>query len=146
VSSVVGSGVMVVRGTRDANKNLHPVSISDMLCAESNLSVGAHLRAEADLLGGAMNDEARLSRMDRGTALRSESLAVNPKTHRQVCVRHLAGDLKSSSDLLAFQALSPPPIAPSVRPSVRRPVHLCLPVRLTVRPSVCPSVGPSLSV
>ena len=44
-------GVLVARATYDANHCVHPVSVSHMLAAEGDMSVGAHIQAELILLG-----------------------------------------------------------------------------------------------
>ena len=44
-------GIIIVRATRDANNNMALISVSRFLAAESDLSVGAHINAEIDILG-----------------------------------------------------------------------------------------------
>ena len=52
------AGISIVRATRNANNNLQLISVSRFLSAESDLSVGAHIKAEISLLGlDALNDK-----------------------------------------------------------------------------------------
>ena len=54
------AGISIVRATRNANNNLQLISVSRFLSAESDLSVGAHIKAEISLLGlDALNDKVR---------------------------------------------------------------------------------------
>lgn len=71
-------GIIVVRATKDANNRIHPVAISDMLCAESNLSIGAHISAEKALTTIAQS-ENMLTLVDGGPALLSEMQARLPE-------------------------------------------------------------------
>lgn len=65
-----GQGVLVARVTKDANENIHPVSISHMLAAEGDLSIGSHIASEIDILGaGVMNNSSNLTILDGGPAL-----------------------------------------------------------------------------
>ena len=78
-------GTLLLRGTIDANKNVHPVSVSHLLAAEGNLSVGAHIRAESALLSigmysNSLNDHRRVSCMDGGAALiNMTQVSENPR-------------------------------------------------------------------
>ena len=49
VLSVHFAGISMVRATRNANNNLQLISVSRFLCAESDLSVSAHIKAEIAL-------------------------------------------------------------------------------------------------
>ena len=40
------AGISMIRATRNANNNLQLISVSRFLCAESDLSVSAHIRRE----------------------------------------------------------------------------------------------------
>ena len=54
------AGISIVRATRNANNNLQLISVSRFLSAESDLSVGSHIKAEINLIGlDALNDEVR---------------------------------------------------------------------------------------
>ena len=65
-----GQGILVVRATHDANEHVHPISISHMLAAEGDLSVGAHITAELDLLGrDELDDPTRVTNVDGGISL-----------------------------------------------------------------------------
>ena len=65
-----GQGVLVVRATHDANDHVHPVSVSHMLAAEGDLSVGGHIASEIELLGcDVMNDARKVTIMDGGRSL-----------------------------------------------------------------------------
>ena len=43
------AGIMIIRGTRDANNNLHPISMSRFFAPENDRAVGAHIGAELQL-------------------------------------------------------------------------------------------------
>lgn len=65
-----GQGVLVVRATHDANQHVHPVSISHMMAAEGDLSVGAHIASEIELLGmDVMNNHSYVTIVDGGKSL-----------------------------------------------------------------------------
>merc|ERR1719446_2004818 len=48
-SDLLTAGIMMIRGTRDANNSLHPISISRFYAPENDRSVGAHIGAELHL-------------------------------------------------------------------------------------------------
>mmetsp|Transcript_13943 Transcript_13943/g.23814 ORF Transcript_13943/g.23814 Transcript_13943/m.23814 type:complete len:309 (+) Transcript_13943:65-991(+) len=61
------SGVMFVRGKKDANRNLRLASVGVLLAAEGDVSVGAHMAAENLLLGKeAFNSPHYLTISDSG--------------------------------------------------------------------------------
>lgn len=87
------TGVLVARCTKDANSNIHPISISHMLAAESNLSVGAHLDVEKAFLN--LEQDGRcVTITDGGTALLSSMQEKMPRAALFRCSRHLKEDLK----------------------------------------------------
>ena len=53
------AGIMIIRGTRDANNNLHPISMSRFFAPENDRAVGAHIGAELQL-GLDLNRKVRL--------------------------------------------------------------------------------------
>lgn len=75
---------------------MHPISMSHMLAAESDLSVGAHIRAEDELITTHDNPLAgheRLTIVDGGKSLVNKSLQLRPLVSLLRCSRHLADDL-----------------------------------------------------
>jgi len=81
-----GQGVMIVRATKDANNNIHPVSISHMLAAESDRSIGAHVAAELKFLD-LHRDGVHVPIVDGGASLKKFS-----GSHWR-CTRHLQDEL-----------------------------------------------------
>ena len=77
VLSVHFAGISMVRATRNANNNLQLISVSRFLCAESDLSVSAHIKAEIALLGlDALNFKAQRTTLSTATRCPSPSLAL----------------------------------------------------------------------
>lgn len=88
--------MFVARCTRDANSNIHPISISHMLAAESNLSVGAHIDAEKHFVNLEEGGHC-VTITDGGTALLSSMSDKLPGAALFRCNRHLREDLKKTS-------------------------------------------------
>ena len=88
-------GIMTVRATKDANDNIHPISISRTISAESSLGVGAHFHGESRCLGEANSllMKGRVSLMDGGHALHSRHASHHPDGHQFRCSRHIIADL-----------------------------------------------------
>ena len=83
-----------MRGKKDGNRRLHFASLSHMLAAEGDLSVGAHCLAERALLPSeAFNHERYLTIMDGGPSLRRSTLSFCPKASLLRCSRHVEEDL-----------------------------------------------------
>ena len=81
-----GQGILIVRATKDGNNNIHPVSMSHVLAAEGDKSVGAHKAVEERFLdldrGG-----THVPIVDGGASLKKYS-----GSHWR-CSRHLADEL-----------------------------------------------------
>ena len=115
-------GILCARVTKDANENIHPVSVSHFLAAEGDLSVGAHLAAEIDLLGDeVMNAPQNLTICDRSRCLEGCQARQLPNVSVLTCYRHL-----SQVACKARHAHW------HVRVSVRLPVPVPVPVRVCV--------------
>ena len=72
-------GVAVVRAKKDANRRLHVVSMSHVLAAEGDLSVGGHMFAEKQILPeDAFNTSDYLTLFDGGASLKGQTRAFNP--------------------------------------------------------------------
>ena len=88
------TGVAVVRAKKDANRRIHAVSVSHMLAAESDLSVGAHMAAEKSVLPSeAFNTDDYLTIEDGGKSLHSQTRKYHPKASTMRCSRHMEADL-----------------------------------------------------
>ena len=73
------SGVAVVRGKKDADSRLHVASMSHMLAAEGDLSIGAHMAAEKAVLPvDAFNTAEYLTNFDGGASLKGQTHLYNP--------------------------------------------------------------------
>ena len=84
-------GILCARVTKDANENIHPVSLSHFLAAEGDLSVGAHIAAEKDLLGDeVMNAPQNLTICDRSRCLEGCQARQLPNVSVLTCYRHLS--------------------------------------------------------
>jgi hypothetical protein len=76
------AGISMVRATRNANNNLQLISVSRFLCAESDLSVSAHIKAETALLGlDALNFKVQRTALSTAPRCPSPSLALMQCTH-----------------------------------------------------------------
>ena len=83
-------GTLCAHVTKDANENINPISISHMLAAEGDLSVGAHIAAEIDLLGDAvMNAPENLTICDRSRCLEGCQERQFSNVSVLTCYRHL---------------------------------------------------------
>ena len=104
-------GVLVGRGKKDGDDKIHACSLSHMLAAEGDLSVGAHLAAEKALLPAeAYNTEDYVTVIDGGISLRCQTLQYHPNANLLRCGRHLADELtkgtKAAKDSVeAFEGL-----------------------------------------
>lgn len=96
------TGTLIVRGTRDADQHLHPISVSYMIAAESNLSVGAHIDAEKLLLEEELNKANRVTVVDGGLALVGQMKKKLPNVKIMRCSRHLRQDFIRSSHARAY--------------------------------------------
>ena len=103
------TGVLIARARKDANSNIQPMSISHVLAAEGELSVGAHLNAEAHYLKEVLNQATHVHIMDGGQALHSGVQRAYPSASILRCSRHLVEDLakrsKGNEDVKTFQHL-----------------------------------------
>ena len=87
-------GVLVARGVKNANRKLNFASLSRMLAAEGDLSVGAHMAAEkACLHAAAFNSDEDLTIYDGGSSLRKKTIQFNENSGRLRCTRHLDEEL-----------------------------------------------------
>ena len=89
------AGVMIARATKDANDNIHVISLSVMLAAESNVSLDAVQTAENRLLGNPnpLSSSERVTITDGGVALISSQQRQHPEVSLWRCYRHLKSDL-----------------------------------------------------
>lgn len=82
-----GQGILVVRATHDANEHVHPISVSHMLAAEGDLSVGAHIDTELELIGaGEMDQSARVTIVDGGLSLVGQ-VHTSTQAREHACAR-----------------------------------------------------------
>ena len=87
-------GILVGRGKKDGDDKIHACTLSHMLAAEGDLSVGAHLAAEKALLPpDAYNTKDYVTAIDGGISLRCQTLQYNPHANLLRCGRHLTDEL-----------------------------------------------------
>ena len=100
------SGILIVRGKKDANSNLHAASLSHMLAAEGDLSLGAPTAAEKALLPKeAFNTPDYVTLVDGGASLKSQNKMCNPEASLLRCSRHLLDEcIKGSATAKASVA------------------------------------------
>jgi hypothetical protein len=93
-------GVLLERAVKDANNNLHCVSVSCLLGPESRTTARAHCAAEAMFLGGAegpLNAANAVTIVDGGASFAREHIEANPRAHLWRCEVHIKEDLKRSA-------------------------------------------------
>lgn len=89
-----GSGVLVVRATMDANDNIHPMSVSDVLAPEGLASVGAHMAVEKIMTNMESVASQTVCIVDGGPALLRTTKREYPEMGIQRCYRHLIQQLQ----------------------------------------------------
>lgn len=89
-----GSGVLVVRATMDANNNIHPISVSDVLAPEGLASVGAHIAVEKIMTKMETVACSTVCIVDGGPALLRATKREYPTMGIQRCYRHLIQQLQ----------------------------------------------------
>ena len=89
------AGTMFIRATKDANDNIHPISISILLATEGTLATDAVQTAERLALGpsSALDMPGRVTITDGGKALMNSQLKAHPLSSLWRCEHHLKGDL-----------------------------------------------------
>ena len=98
-------GTMFIRATKDANDNVHPISVSVLLASECNQALEAVMSAENLLLKQMKSPEESLTRSpldspgrititDGGLALMGVQKVVHPTSNLWRCEHHMKSELR----------------------------------------------------
>ena len=103
------AGTMFIRATKDANENVHPISISVLLTSECNAALNAHMTAENVLLrqssspglttNSPLDAPGRVTITDGGPALMGVQNAMHPSTSLFRCMHHMKEELRKRCKL-----------------------------------------------
>jgi hypothetical protein len=92
------AGTLLCRATKDANSNVHPISITVVLASECNYAVDAMMAAEEMLLSSEghsspLDNASRVTVTDGGPALVSRQKHHHPDVALWRCEHHLKAEL-----------------------------------------------------